>query len=74
MLFEINSQNVLKLTRIYDLSLYTLRQVKINIFGSPTIFKIIANKVPVGEDGVLGSELFQDNNVNKGFPNKGDMF
>ena len=60
----INSQNVLKLTGINDLPLYTLGQVKINIFGYPTIFNIISNEVPVEEDGVLGSEFFQDNNVN----------
>ena len=56
----INSQNVLKLTVINDLPLYTLVQVKINIFGYPTIFNIIPNEVPVEENGVLGSECFQD--------------
>ena len=60
----INSQNVLKLTGINDLPLYTLGQVKINIFGYPTIFNIIPNEVPVEEDGLLGSEFFQDNSVN----------
>ena len=60
----INSQNVLKLTGINDLPLYTLGEVKINIFGYPTIFNIIPNEVPVEEDGVLGSEFFQDNSVN----------
>ena len=59
----INSQNVLKLTEINNLPLYTLGQVKINIFGYPTIFNIIPNEVPVEEDGVLGSKFFQDNSV-----------
>ena len=58
------SQNVLKLTGINDLPLYTLGQVKINIFGYPTICTIIPNEVPVEEDGVLGSEFFQNNSVN----------
>ena len=60
----INKQNVLKLTEINGLLLYKLGQVKINIFGYPTIFNIIPNEVPVEEDEVLGSEFFQDNNVN----------
>ena len=60
----INNQNVLKLTGINDLPFYTLGQVKIYIFGYPTIFNIIPNDVPVEEHGVLGSEFFQDNNVN----------
>ena len=60
----IDSKNVLKLTGINDLPLYTLEQVKINIFGYPTIFIIIPNEIPVEEDGVLGSEFFQDKNVN----------
>ena len=55
----INSQNVLKLTGINDLPLYTLGQVKINIFGYPTILNIIPNEVPVEEDGVLGSEFIK---------------
>ena len=55
----INSQNVLKLTGINDLPLYTLGQVKINIFGYPTIFNIIPNEVPVEEDGESGSEFFK---------------
>ena len=59
----INKQNVLKFTRINDLPLYTLGQVKINISGYPTIFNIIPNTVPVEEGGVLGSEFVQDNNV-----------
>ena len=53
-----NSQNVLKLTEMNDLPIYTLGQVKINIFVYPTIFNNIPNKVPVEEDRVLGSELF----------------
>ena len=65
----INSQNVLKLTGINDLPLYTLGQSKINIFGYPKIFNIIPNKVPV-EDGVLGSKFFQDNSVNINFTSK----
>ena len=66
----INSQNVLKLTGINDLPLYTLGPVKINIFGYPTIFTIIPNEVPVEEDGVLGSEFFQDNSVNIKYSSK----
>ena len=54
----INSKNVIKLTGINDLQLYTLGEVKINIFGYPTIFNIIPNEFPVEEDGVLGSEFF----------------
>ena len=60
----INIQNVLKLTEMNGLPHYTLGQVKINIFGYPTIFNIIPNEVPVEEDGVLGSEFFQDVNIN----------
>ena len=41
----INSHNVLKLTGVNDLPLYTLGQVKINIFGYRTIFNIIPNEV-----------------------------
>ena len=66
----INSQNVLKLTGINDLPLYALGQVKINIFGYPTIFNIIPNEVPVEEDGQLGSEFFQDNSVNINYTSK----
>ena len=66
----INSQNVLKLTGINDLPLYTLGQVKINIFGYPTIFNIIRNEVPVKEDGVLGSEFCQYNSVNINYASK----
>ena len=60
----INKQNVFKLTGINDLPLYTLAQVKMKIFGYERIFNIILNEVPIEEDGVLGSEFFQDNNVN----------
>ena len=67
----INSQNELKLTGINDLPLYTSGQIKINIFGYPTIFNIILNEVPVEEDGVLGSEFFQDNSVNIYYTSKG---
>ena len=42
-----NSQNVLKLTGINYLPLYTLGQVKINILCYPTIFNIIPNEVPI---------------------------
>ena len=66
----INSQNVWKLTGINDSPLYTLGQVKINIFGYPTIFNIIPNEVSVEEDGVLGSEFFQDNSVNINYTSK----
>ena len=59
----INKQNVFKLTRMNDLPLYTSGQVKINIFGYPMIFNIIPNEALVEEDGVLGSEFFQDYNV-----------
>ena len=67
---QINSQNVLKLTRINDLPLYILGQVKINIFGYPTIFNIIPNEVPVEEDGVLGSKFFQDNSLSINYTSK----
>ena len=50
--------------------IYTLGHAKISIFGYPTIFSIIPNKVPVEEDGVLGSEYFQDNNVNINYTSK----
>ena len=50
----INKQNVLKLTGINHLQLYTLGQVRINIFYYPTILKIIPNEIPVEEDGVSG--------------------
>ena len=66
----INSQNVLKPIGINDLSLYTLGQVKINIFGYPTIFNIITNEVWVEEDRVLGSEFFQGNKVNINYTSK----
>ena len=66
----INGQNLLKLTGINDLRLYTLGQVKINSFGYPTIFNIIPNEVPVEEDGVLGSEFFQDNSANINYTSK----
>ena len=66
----LNSQNVLKHGGINDLPLYTLGQVKINIFGYPTIFNIISNEVHVEEDGVLASELFQDNSVNINYTSK----
>ena len=61
---SLNSQNIFKLTGIDDLPLYTLGQVKMNIFSYPTIFNIIPNEVPVKEYGVLGSEFFQDNSLN----------
>ena len=35
-----------------------------NIFDYPTIFNIIPNEVPIEENGVLGSEFFQDYSVN----------
>ena len=41
----INRENVLKLTGINDLPLYTLGKVKINIFGYPKIFNIIRMNV-----------------------------
>ena len=66
----IHSQNELKLTGITGLPLYTLGQVKINILGYPTIFKIIPNEVPVEEDGVSGSEFFEDNSVNVNYTSK----
>ena len=66
----INNQNVLKLTGINDLSLYTLGQVKINTFGYLTIFNITPNEVPVEEDEVLGSEFLQDNSVNIHYTSK----
>ena len=66
----INKQNILKLTGINDLPLYTLGQVKINIFGYPTIFNVIPNEVPVEKDGVLESEFFQDNSVNINYTSK----
>ena len=43
---------------------YTLGQIKLNIFGYPTIFNLIPNSVPVEADGVQGSEFFTDNYVN----------
>ena len=49
----INELNVLKLSGINDLPLYTLGQVKICIFGYPIIFNIILNEVSVEEDVVL---------------------
>ena len=64
------SLSVLKLTGINDLPLYTLGQVKINIFGYPTIFNIILNEVPVEENGLLGSKFFQDNSVNINYTSK----
>ena len=66
----INKQNVLKLTGVNDLQLYTLGQVRINIFDYPTILKIIPNEIPVEEDGVSGLEFFQDNNVNMNYTSK----
>ena len=60
----------MKLTGINDLPLYTLGQVKINIFGYPTIFNIIPNEVLVEKDGVLGLEFFQDNSVNINYTSK----
>ena len=65
----INKQNVLKLTGI-NLPLYILGQIKLNIFVCLKIFKIIPNEVPVEEDRVLGSEFFQDNNVNINYTSK----
>ena len=50
-----NKQNVLKLTGINALPLYTSGKVKINIFGYTKIFDIIPNAVPAEEDPVLGS-------------------
>ena len=67
---SIKSQNVLKLTEINYLPLYTLGQVKINIFDHLTIFNIVPNEVPVEGNGVLGSEYFQDNNVNINYTSK----
>ena len=66
----INNKNVLRLTGINNLALHTLEQVKLNIFGYSTIFNIIPNEVPVEEDGVLGSEFFQDNSVNINYTSK----
>ena len=62
MKYQLINKKVLKLTGINDLP-PLLGQVKINIFGCPTIFNIIQKEVPV-QEGVLGSEFFQDYNVN----------
>ena len=37
----INNQNILRLTGMNNIPLYTLGQVKMKIFGYPTIFNII---------------------------------
>ena len=66
----INNRNVLRLTGINNFPLYTLGQVEINIFAYPTTFNIISNEVPVEEDGVLGSEFFQDNSINTNYTSK----
>ena len=60
---EINQNEILHLTGINNVPVYTLGQITLKIFGYPTIFNSIPNNVPVEEDGVLGSEFFIGNDV-----------
>ena len=60
----IDEKIVLKLTGINNLRLFTLEQAEINILGYPTILNIIPHKVPIDEDGILGSEFFRENKFN----------
>ena len=57
----IDDKIVLKLTGLNNLPLFTMGKAQINILGYPTILNIIPNGVPINEDGVLGSEFFQEN-------------
>ena len=66
----VDEKIVLKLTGINNLPLFTMRQVQIKILAYPAILNIIPNRVPVEKDGVLGSEFFQDNNVNISYTSK----
>ena len=53
-----------------DLPLFTIEQVQINILRYSTTLNIIRNKVPINEDGVLGSEFFRENKVNINYVSK----
>ena len=61
----IDGERVLKLTGINNLPLFTMGQIQRNILGYPTILNRIPNKIPIDEDGVLGSEFFRKNKFNK---------
>ena len=61
---EINQDEILRLTGINGVPVYTLGQITLNIFEYPTNFNLIPNSAPVEEDGVLESEFFTDNDVN----------
>ena len=67
---EINQNEILRLTGINIVPVCTLGEITLNMFGYPTIFNLIPNSVPVEEDGILGSELFIDNEVNINYISK----
>ena len=67
---EINQNEILRLTGISNVPVYTLGQITLIIFGYPTILNLKTNSVPVEEDGVLGSEFFIDNDVNINYISK----
>ena len=58
---KINKFECLKLTGINEHLVFTLGQITINIFGYLTTLNIIPNEVPIGHDGILGSEFFRNN-------------
>ena len=57
-------------TGISYLPHFTMGEVQINILEYPAILNIISNEVPIDEHGVLGSEFFRENKVNKNYISK----
>ena len=47
-----------------------MEKVQLKILGYPTILNIIPYKVPIDEDGVLGSKFFRENKVSINYVSK----
>ena len=67
---KINKFEYLKITGINEHSVFTLGQIKTNIFGYLTTLNIIPNEVPIEHDGISGSEFFRNNNVKINYAEK----